>query len=57
MTDDEILLKEILTYLRRADHAVPGIGCSRKSGYLEGPEQDRFLLAEKIERKLERRGH
>jgi hypothetical protein len=53
MTDDEILFKEILTYLRRADHAVPGIGCSRKSGYLEGPEQDRFLLAEKIERRLE----
>jgi hypothetical protein len=43
------LLKETLRYLKREDFSVPGIGASRKSGNLEGPEQVRFLLAEKIE--------
>jgi len=47
------LLKETLRYLKREGHTVPGIGASRKSGNLEGPEQERFLLAEKIERFLE----
>ncbi len=46
------LLKETLQYLKREDGTVPGIGASRRSGELEGPEQRRFLLAENIEKFL-----
>jgi hypothetical protein len=51
------LLQETLRYLRREDHSVPGIGAKvveqfvdgHKIETLEGPEQDRFKLAQKVE--------
>lgn len=46
------LLKETLAYLQRETHSTSGIAASRKSGELEGPEQERFLIAEKIEKFL-----
>jgi hypothetical protein len=50
----EALLKEVLQYLTRSNRPVPGIGASYKTGELEGPEQDRFLLAEKVKKFLDR---
>lgn len=51
------LLQAVLAYLRRTNRPVPGIAAARKvqedgSSHLEGCEQDRFLIAERVEKAL-----